>query len=135
MADNFKKVSKDFLETEANHRDQLKFKALLVGIGILIGIFLASLVGYILFITGVFDRSLAARALPAVTEICPTAAIPSPVCPTCTPMDTPETATINTPTATFTTTPDFAATATAACASHKSRFPGTPCPPFATATP
>ena len=135
MADNFKKVPKDFLETEANHRDQLKFKALLVGIGILIGIFLASLVGYILFITGVFDQSLVTRALPSPSEICPTAKAITPVCPTCAPTDTPETETINTPTATFTATPNFAATATAACASHNLQFPGTPCPPFATATP
>lgn len=135
MADNFKKVPKDFLETEANHRDRFKFKALLVGIGVLIGIFLASLVGGILFRTGVFDDALATRFLPTVSEPCPTAAVLTPVCPTCVPTDTPETEIISTPTATFTATPNFAATATAACESFNSRFPGTPCPPFTTATP
>jgi len=101
----------------------------------MIGIVLASLVGYILFSTGVFDQAFATRALPAVSVPSPTEAVLSPVCPTCAPMDTPEAKIISTSTATFTTTPDFAATATAACASHISRFPGTPCPPFATASP
>jgi len=135
MADNFTKAPKDFLETEANHRDQRKFKALHVGIGVLIGIFLASLVVYLLFITGVFDQALVTRSLPSASEICPTAEAITPVCPTCAPTDTPETEITSTPTATFTATPNFAATATAACESFNSRFPGTPCPPFSTATP
>jgi len=135
MPDDLKRIPRVPKETESNHRSEFLFKAQLVGLGILIGIVLSSFVGYGLFITGSFDRDRATRALPAVTEICPTAAVPSPVCPTCTPMDTPDSKVMSTPTATFTATPDFAATATAACASHISRFPGTPCPPFATATP
>jgi len=135
MTEKFKKVPKDFLETEANHRDQLKYKALLVGIGVLIGIFLASLIVYILFRTGAFDRALTTHVLPTVSEPCPTAEAITPVCPTCEPTDTPETEVTSTPTATFTATPNFAATATAACESFNSRFPGTPCPPFSTATP
>jgi len=135
MADDFTKVPKDYLETEANHRDQRKFKALLIGIGVLIGIFLASLLMYLLFITGAFDQALVTRSLPSATEICPTAEAITPVCPTCAPTDTPETEITSTPTATFTATPNFAATATAACESFNSRFPGTPCPPFATPTP
>ena len=135
MQDDLKKVPKLLKKTESNHRDRLKFIALLVGISIMIGIVLASLVGYILFVSGVFDQAFAAHSFPTVSEPCPTEVVLSPVCPTCTPMDTSEDKIIRTSTATFTTPPDFAATATAACASHISRFPGTPCPPFATATP
>lgn len=135
MKGDFIWVPKHFLKTEAELRDKLKSLALLVGISILIGIILSSLVWYILFKTGVFDQAFATRALPTVSVPCPTEAVLSPVCPTCAPMDTPEAKIISTSTATFTATPDFAATATAACGSHISRFPGTPCPPFATATP
>lgn len=66
-------------------------------------------------------------------------------CPACTPTATEPGISLPSETPTLTATqeavspspasPDFAATATQACATFRNRFPGTPCPRFKTPTP
>ncbi|MCJ7569497.1 MAG: hypothetical protein MUO58_18470 [Anaerolineales bacterium] len=97
-------------------------------IGILIGILLSSIATVILYNLGFFDQFYVCPA-PVSVEACPPDDVLAPVCPTCMPVPTDGAKSLDlTPTPTFTATPDIGATATAACGSFQSQFPGTPCP-------
>ena len=99
-----------------------------LGIGILIGILLSFIVTVLLFNFGFFDQFYVCPA-PVSVEACPPDDAIPPVCPTCMPAPTDAAKSLDlTPTPTFTATPDIGATATAACGSFQSQFPGTPCP-------
>ena len=99
-----------------------------LGIGILIGILLSLLFMVIFYNLGVFDRFFVCPA-PVNVEACPPDDVIGPACPTCMPTPTDESKGLDlTPSPTITATPDIGATATAACGSFESQFPGTPCP-------
>jgi len=90
-------------------------------IGILAGSLLTILVGYGLVLSG--SLSFGGETCPPANPICPATPAYLPVCPTCGVL-----VVTATPTFTPTTTLDAAATATAACTTFESQFPGTPCP-------
>jgi len=114
------------------------FRLVLI-VGILIGTALAAILGIGLYASGWLDLG-GGVAAPTSLALCPPTASFLPACPTCAPAcvatvapsvsPSPE----NTPVP-ATATPDFAATATQACAVFRYRFPGTPCPRFRTPTP
>lgn len=93
-------------------------------IGILMGMVIMCLVGYGLYFFGyvTFVDEVTTQPEVRVTEV------RIPVCPTCEPTPIDAKILVVTPTPGPTDTPDFAATATAACASFNQQFPGTPCP-------
>ena len=109
--------------------DKTRRKLILtLGIGILIGILFGVIVTVALFNFGFFDQFYVCPA-PVSVEACPPDDAIPPVCPTCIPAPTDAAKSLDlTPTPTFTATPDIGATATAACGSFQSQFPGTPCP-------
>jgi hypothetical protein len=93
-------------------------------IGVLMGIVIMCLVGYGLYFFGYVTLVDEAVTQPVVqvTEV------RIPVCPTCEPTASEAEILVVTPSPSSTVTPDFAATATVACASFNQQFPGTPCP-------
>ncbi|NIS81727.1 MAG: hypothetical protein GTO14_16315 [Anaerolineales bacterium] len=93
-------------------------------IGVLMGMVIMCLVGYGLYFFGYVTLVDETTAQPVVqvTEV------RIPVCPTCVPTPADAKILVVTPTTTPTATPNFAATATAACESFNQQFPGTPCP-------
>ncbi len=109
--------------------DRTRRKLILtLGIGILIGILLSFIATVVLYNLGSFDQFYVCPASTSV-EACPPDDVIPPVCPTCMPAPTDAAKSLDlTPTPTFTATPDIGATATAACGSFQSQFPGTPCP-------
>jgi hypothetical protein len=98
--------------------DRLFFLVLLCGIAI--GVALAFFIGYLLYFYGALPV-IEIHTVPATSLGTPEFL---PLCPTCPPPSTPTPAPTETPTA----TPDLLATATAACSTFQSQFPGTPCP-------
>ncbi len=114
--------------------DRLFVLALIVGI--LIGLVLAAIGGMGLYAFGWLGVGECPSALTTPGYCPPTAIYFFPECPTneagCFVTATPSPDTTVAPPA---ATPDFAATATQACSDWRSRFPGTPCPPFVTPSP
>ena len=99
-----------------------------LSIGILVGILLSSIALAVLFNLGVFDQFYVCPA-PVSVEACPPDDVLAPLCPTCMPIPTDGAKGLDlTPSPTITETPDIGATATAACATFETQFPGTPCP-------
>ena len=90
-------------------------------IGILMGMVIMGLLGYGMYFFGYItipgEEPLSAVH---VTEV------KIPVCPTCEPVSEEPEVIVVTPT--LSPTPDYGATATAACGSFNEQFPGTPCP-------
>lgn len=93
-------------------------------IGLAAGSMLTAMVGYGLVLGGYL--STGAPSCPPSESVCPATPAYLPVCPTCGVTIITQFAPTFTPSPT--STPDAAATATAACANFESQFPGTPCP-------
>jgi hypothetical protein len=93
-------------------------------IGLVAGSLLTLMVGYGLIAGGYL--STGSLTCPPSESVCPATPAFLPVCPTCGMTIVTRFAPTFTPTAT--STPDAAATATAACDAFESQFPGTPCP-------
>ncbi len=99
-----------------------RFFILTLIIGILMGMTILSLVGYLLWATG--SLHFGDVSCPSAEELClQTFDLPtSTMTPTVTQTATPS------PPEIVTTTPDLPLTATVACATFEAEFPGTPCP-------
>jgi hypothetical protein len=115
---------------------------LVLVIGILTGLILATILGLGLISFGYLSVGSSPATCGTQTTICPPTVAFLPVCPTCAAVSAPSEGTATpspTPVATEaqggTSTPDYAATATQACSIFRNRFPGTPCPRFKTPTP
>jgi hypothetical protein len=115
---------------------------LVLVIGILTGLVLATILGLGLISFGYVSVGSYPAACGSQTTICPPTIAFLPVCPTCAAISAPSVGTATpspTPMTTEvpggTSTPDYAATATQACSIFHNRFPGTPCPRFKTPTP
>lgn len=100
-------------------------------LGFLVGVVFMIVVALLLSAFGVL--SFGAADCPQSKDVCPPTPAFLPACPTCEVQIQQVTA--PPPTPTQTPTPDIEATATAACENFEAQFPGTPCPPLATATP
>lgn len=99
-------------------------------IGIVIGILLSIVGTVIVFNLGFFDQFYVCPA-PLNVEACPPEDALPPACPTCALQQTEAPKVIDltpTPSEAAAATPDIGATATAACSTFQSQFPGTPCP-------
>lgn len=111
----------------------LRRRLLLIGgLGFAIGAVFVLFIGTVLWSVGVLHLG-AAPGCPEAKTTCPPTPAFLPACPTCEVQI--QEVTVPPPTATETPTPDLQATATAACGNFQAQFPGTPCPPFETATP
>ncbi len=115
---------------------------LVLVIGILTGLILATILGLGLISFGYLSVGSSSAACGSQGSVCPPTAAFLPVCPTCGAVSAPVVITatpLPTSTATdtpaATSTPDYATTATQACSIFRNRFPGTPCPRFKTPTP
>lgn len=115
---------------------------LVLMIGILTGLILATILGLGLISFGYLSVGASPAACGSQTSVCPPTVAFLPVCPTCAAVSAPLVITatpLPTSTATdtpaATSTPDYIATATQACSIFRNRFPGTPCPRFRTPTP
>ncbi len=90
-------------------------------IGILMGMVIMGLLGYGMYFFGYITiPGEEPLSTVHVTEV------KIPVCPTCEPSSEEPEVIVVTPI--LSPTPDFGATATAACGSFNDQFPGTPCP-------
>jgi len=90
-------------------------------IGILMGMVIMGLLGYGLYFFGYI--MIPGEELPSTVHV---TEVKIPVCPTCVSVSEEPKVIVVTPT--LSPTPDFGATATAACGSFNDQFPGTPCP-------
>ncbi len=115
---------------------------LVLVIGILTGLILATILGLGLISFGYLSVGSSQAACGPQSSSCPPTVAFLPVCPTCAAASSPIVITatpLPTGTATDTPlpsfTPDYASTATQACSIFRNRFPGTPCPRFSTPTP
>ncbi len=99
-----------------------RFFILTLIIGILMGMTILSLVGYLLWATG--NLQFGEVSCPSVEELCPQTFD----LPTSTPSPTSTDTATPSPPEIVTATPDLPVTATAACATFEAEFPGTPCP-------
>lgn len=95
-------------------------------LGVLAGVLLTSTATYALWATGWFTTT-EGGSCPSSTQVCPSTPGFLPVCATCGVTVITQLAPTSTPAPTE--TPNFAATATSACAAFQARFPATPCPP------
>lgn len=93
-------------------------------LGVLAGVLLTSAITYTLWASGWFTTE--GGACPSTTQVCPSTPGYLPVCATCGVTIITQLAPTWTPAPTE--TPNFAATATSACAAFQARFPATPCP-------
>lgn len=90
-------------------------------IGMLMGMVIMGLLGYGMYFFGYI--TIPGEALQSTVQI---TEVKIPVCPTCEPASQEPDVIVVTPT--LSPTPDYGATATAACGSFNDEFPGTPCP-------